>query len=212
MFRAIDADPGSRLGRGRRLPAVELRLPQLPRASAPASIRATPRTQESVAISADGDDWFLLNASPEIRQQIESFPPLHPRRRPPLARSRHLPDQRRPRSLPGPALAARVASARGLRDRAGVPRLQRGQRAVPDAPAVRGPGDLATPQGRPRGRGARARRPAERPPGRAGAGARQAADPPRGPPAARPRGRNRPPDPRGAHRPRARVLLGRRRR
>lgn len=30
-------------------------------------------------MSADGDVWFLLNASPEIRQQIESFPPLHPR-------------------------------------------------------------------------------------------------------------------------------------
>jgi pyrroloquinoline quinone biosynthesis protein B len=43
------------------------------------TIRATPRTQESVAVSAEGDRWFLLNASPEIRQQIESFPPLHPR-------------------------------------------------------------------------------------------------------------------------------------
>jgi pyrroloquinoline quinone biosynthesis protein B len=43
------------------------------------SIRATPRTQESVALSADGAEWFLLNASPEIRQQIEGFPPLHPR-------------------------------------------------------------------------------------------------------------------------------------
>ncbi|MFQ5946255.1 MAG: pyrroloquinoline quinone biosynthesis protein PqqB, partial [Anaerolineae bacterium] len=31
------------------------------------------------AVSADGEGWFLLNASPEIRQQIESFPPLHPR-------------------------------------------------------------------------------------------------------------------------------------
>jgi pyrroloquinoline quinone biosynthesis protein B len=41
--------------------------------------RVTPRTQESVAVSADGDAWFLLNASPEIRAQIESFPPLHPR-------------------------------------------------------------------------------------------------------------------------------------
>lgn len=30
-------------------------------------------------MSTDGDDWFLLNASPEIRQQIESFPPIHPR-------------------------------------------------------------------------------------------------------------------------------------
>jgi len=37
------------------------------------------RTQESVAVSADGDSWFLLNASPEIRAQIESFSGLHPR-------------------------------------------------------------------------------------------------------------------------------------
>ncbi len=43
------------------------------------SIRALARTQESVAVSADGDSWFLLNASPEIRQQIESFDKLHPR-------------------------------------------------------------------------------------------------------------------------------------
>jgi pyrroloquinoline quinone biosynthesis protein B len=43
------------------------------------TIRAVPRTQESVAVSADGDSWFLLNASPEIRQQIESFDKLHPR-------------------------------------------------------------------------------------------------------------------------------------
>jgi len=41
--------------------------------------RVTPRTQDSLAISDDGEGWFLLNASPEIRQQIESFPPLHPR-------------------------------------------------------------------------------------------------------------------------------------
>jgi pyrroloquinoline quinone biosynthesis protein B len=43
------------------------------------SIRTRPRTQESIAVSADGDSWFLVNASPEIRQQIEGFPPLHPR-------------------------------------------------------------------------------------------------------------------------------------
>jgi pyrroloquinoline quinone biosynthesis protein B len=43
------------------------------------TIRATPRTQECVAVSADGQAWVLLNASPEIRAQIESFPPLHPR-------------------------------------------------------------------------------------------------------------------------------------
>jgi pyrroloquinoline quinone biosynthesis protein B len=37
-----------------------------------------PRTQSSVAISADGRDWFLLNVSPDIRQQILAFPPLGP--------------------------------------------------------------------------------------------------------------------------------------
>ena len=43
------------------------------------TIRALPRTQESVAVSADGEQWFLLNASPEVRQQLEGFPALHPR-------------------------------------------------------------------------------------------------------------------------------------
>ena len=37
------------------------------------------RTQSSVAVSADYRQWFLLNASPDIRTQIESFPALHPR-------------------------------------------------------------------------------------------------------------------------------------
>lgn len=40
---------------------------------------AKPRTQASVAVSADGQRWFLLNASPDLRQQIESTPALHPR-------------------------------------------------------------------------------------------------------------------------------------
>jgi pyrroloquinoline quinone biosynthesis protein B len=43
------------------------------------SIKASPRTQETVAVSADGASWFLLNCSPEIRAQLESFPKLHPR-------------------------------------------------------------------------------------------------------------------------------------
>jgi pyrroloquinoline quinone biosynthesis protein B len=43
------------------------------------TLRTASRTQESVAVSADGAGWFLLNASPEIRQQIESFEGLHPR-------------------------------------------------------------------------------------------------------------------------------------
>jgi pyrroloquinoline quinone biosynthesis protein B len=37
------------------------------------------RTQSSVAVSADYRRWFLLNASPDVRAQIESFPALHPR-------------------------------------------------------------------------------------------------------------------------------------
>lgn len=41
-------------------------------------IKARPRTQESVCLSAGDDDWFLINASPDIRSQIESFTPLHP--------------------------------------------------------------------------------------------------------------------------------------
>lgn len=42
------------------------------------TIPARARTQESVAVSADGRSWFLLNASPEIRFQIEACPALHP--------------------------------------------------------------------------------------------------------------------------------------
>jgi pyrroloquinoline quinone biosynthesis protein B len=40
--------------------------------------RVEPRTQSCVAISADDRRWFLLNASPDLRGQIEAFPPLHP--------------------------------------------------------------------------------------------------------------------------------------
>jgi pyrroloquinoline quinone biosynthesis protein B len=36
------------------------------------------RTQSSVAVSADGARWFVINASPDIRTQIEAFPALHP--------------------------------------------------------------------------------------------------------------------------------------
>jgi pyrroloquinoline quinone biosynthesis protein B len=43
------------------------------------SIRATARTQSSIAVSADGERWYLANASPDIRNQIESFAGLYPR-------------------------------------------------------------------------------------------------------------------------------------
>lgn len=42
------------------------------------SRRVRPRTQSSVAVSGDGRSWFLLNVSPDVRQQILSFPPLGP--------------------------------------------------------------------------------------------------------------------------------------
>jgi pyrroloquinoline quinone biosynthesis protein B len=41
--------------------------------------RAKPRSQSSLAISADGEQWLLLNASPDLRQQIIASPCLHPR-------------------------------------------------------------------------------------------------------------------------------------
>lgn len=37
------------------------------------------RTQSSIAVSADHRRWFLFNASPDVRTQIEAFPALHPR-------------------------------------------------------------------------------------------------------------------------------------
>ncbi len=43
-------------------------------------ISATPRTQSSIAVSANGEGWVLFNASPDIRVQLDSFPPLQPAR------------------------------------------------------------------------------------------------------------------------------------
>src|SRR6202045_2737659 len=36
-------------------------------------------TQASIAVSADDDHWFLINASPDLRQQLIATPQLHPR-------------------------------------------------------------------------------------------------------------------------------------
>jgi pyrroloquinoline quinone biosynthesis protein B len=38
------------------------------------------RTQSSVAVSADRRSWFLINASPDVRSQLEAFPALRPGR------------------------------------------------------------------------------------------------------------------------------------
>jgi pyrroloquinoline quinone biosynthesis protein B len=41
--------------------------------------RVKPRTQASLAVSADGEHWILLNASPDLRAQIQANANLHPR-------------------------------------------------------------------------------------------------------------------------------------
>jgi pyrroloquinoline quinone biosynthesis protein B len=44
--------------------------------------RAERRSQASLAVSKDGDEWILLGATPDLRQQIIDTPDLHPRRAP----------------------------------------------------------------------------------------------------------------------------------
>lgn len=44
------------------------------------TVRAHPRTQSSIAVSTDGSDWVLFNASPDILTQIRANPCLQPRR------------------------------------------------------------------------------------------------------------------------------------
>ncbi|KGK84860.1 MAG: pyrroloquinoline quinone biosynthesis protein PqqB [Pseudomonas sp.] len=46
------------------------------------TLRAQSRTQSSIAISEDGVEWVLCNASPDIRAQLEGFPKLQPARKP----------------------------------------------------------------------------------------------------------------------------------
>lgn len=45
------------------------------------TLRAQPRTQSSIALSDDGVNWILCNASPDIRVQLESFAALQPARK-----------------------------------------------------------------------------------------------------------------------------------
>lgn len=49
------------------------------RASRAGDERVPPRNQPSLAISSDGENWHLLNAGPDIRQQINDHPQLHPK-------------------------------------------------------------------------------------------------------------------------------------
>lgn len=43
-------------------------------------IQATARTQSSIAITTDDQKWLVVNASPDIRTQLESSPQLQPHR------------------------------------------------------------------------------------------------------------------------------------
>ena len=45
--------------------------------------KISPQTQSSIAVSADDERWFLINASPDLARQIESTPALQPLRDPP---------------------------------------------------------------------------------------------------------------------------------
>ena len=44
------------------------------------TIRATARTQSSIAVSSDDVNWVLFNASPDLLAQIKAFPALQPGR------------------------------------------------------------------------------------------------------------------------------------
>ena len=139
----VRAAPGPRVGRRRRLSAMELRLRRT--AAACARERCAPgRAPRSASPSRPtAERWFLLNASPEIRAQLESFPalwPRAPRHSPVAARRAH---QRRPRPHARAPLAARVPPDLGVRDRRRARRLPRGQRALPHARALPRPGELA---------------------------------------------------------------------
>src|SRR3954467_12920257 len=41
--------------------------------------RVRPRTQASLAVSADGEHWTLINAAPDLLAQLRATPALQPR-------------------------------------------------------------------------------------------------------------------------------------
>src|SRR5271163_338635 len=46
------------------------------------TLRATRRTQSSIALTPDSRNWVVVNASPDILIQLASTPALHPSRTP----------------------------------------------------------------------------------------------------------------------------------
>jgi pyrroloquinoline quinone biosynthesis protein B len=67
---------GSAAGGG--LPQWNCRCPVCARAWA-GDARVKPRTQASIAVSADGETWALVNCAPEILAQIRTTPALQPK-------------------------------------------------------------------------------------------------------------------------------------
>ncbi len=67
---------GSSAGGG--LPQWNCNCPQCAAARA-GDPRVPPRSQSSIAVSADGERWLLCNASPDVRTQLAHTPALHPR-------------------------------------------------------------------------------------------------------------------------------------
>ena len=70
--------------------------------------RVRSRTQASLAVSADGEHWTLLNASPDLRAQIRRQPALHPRGNARQPDRRGGADRRRDRPDRRPAEPARA--------------------------------------------------------------------------------------------------------
>lgn len=67
---------GSAAGGG--LPQWNCNCPNCAAARDPSS-GLSPQTQSSLAVSIDGENWAVFNASPDIRQQIQQTPALHPK-------------------------------------------------------------------------------------------------------------------------------------
>lgn len=67
---------GSAAGGG--LPQWNCNCPQCAAARA-GDPMVPPRSQSSIAVSADGERWLLCNASPDVRTQLAHTPALHPR-------------------------------------------------------------------------------------------------------------------------------------
>lgn len=67
---------GSAAGGG--VPQWNCRCSNCEAARSPGVPDVRPRTQSSLAVSAEGTSWWLLNVSPDVRQQILAFPALGP--------------------------------------------------------------------------------------------------------------------------------------